>query len=91
MYVEHISTGEPLHADDETSIDYPEDVIQLSGSRLVDGSVTYSSNGNGTINEYNIPKRWDGENPAGEDVYQAIIEIQNKYLLIQATMIRWQH
>ncbi|MCY7793550.1 hypothetical protein MOB28_22120, partial [Bacillus haynesii] len=42
-----------------------EDVIQLAGSRLVDGSVTYSSNGDGTINVYNVPLRWDS--PADVD------------------------
>ncbi|RSL31790.1 hypothetical protein D7Z54_19350 [Salibacterium salarium] len=74
LYVRHISAGEPLHPDDETSANYPEDVVQLSGPRLVDGSVTYSSNGDGTINVYNVPLRWDGKNPAGEDFYKDIIE-----------------
>lgn len=74
LNVEHIPAGEPLNPDDETSANYPEDVIQLAGSRLIDGSVTYSSNGDGTINEYNVPLRWDGEYPAGEDFYKEIIE-----------------
>ncbi|HLR67585.1 MAG TPA: hypothetical protein VK105_10735 [Virgibacillus sp.] len=74
LNVEHIPAGNPLNPDDETSATYPEDVIQLAGSRLIDGSVTYSSNGDGTINEYNVPLRWDGEYPAGEDFYKEIIE-----------------
>lgn len=74
LYVEYISKGIPLNPDDETSINYPEDVVQLSGTRLVDGVITYSGNGDGTINVYNVPKRWDGKNPAGEDVYKKIIE-----------------
>ena len=74
LNVEYISKGTPLNPDDETSMDYLEDVIQLSGTRLVDGVITYSSNGNGTINVYHVPKRWDGLNPAGEDVYKKIIE-----------------
>ena len=74
LYVEHISKDTPMNPDDETSIDYPEDVIQLSGTRLVDGVITYSGNGDGTINVYNVPKRWDGINPAGEEVYKKIIE-----------------
>lgn len=69
-----IKAGEPLNPDDETSLDYPEDVVQLSGSRLVDGTITYSSNGDGTINVYDIPQRWDGKNPAGEDVYEKLID-----------------
>jgi len=75
LNVHHISSGEPLNPDDETSIDYPENVVQLTGSRLVDGSITYSSNGDGSIKLYNkVPQRWDGKNPAGENVYKQIIE-----------------
>ncbi len=74
LYVQHIPAGTPLNPDDETSASYPEDVIQLAGARLVDGSVTYSGNGDGTINVYNIPLRWDGKYPAGEKFYIEIIE-----------------
>ncbi|GIO27971.1 hypothetical protein [Ornithinibacillus bavariensis] len=73
LYVQHIPAGTPLNPDDETSANYPVDVIQLAGSRLVDGSVTYSGNGDGTINIYNVPIRWDGQYPAGEDFYTDII------------------
>ena len=81
LYVRHIKAGEPLNPDDETSAGYPEDVIQLAGSRLVDGSVTYSGNGDGTINVYNVPLRWDGVYPAGEKFYKGIIE-QTKLISI---------
>lgn len=74
LYVNKIPEGTPLNPDDETSAAYPEDVIQLAGSRLVDGSVTYSGNGDGTVNLYNVPLRWDGEYPAGEAFYTEIIE-----------------
>ncbi|MCM3005613.1 hypothetical protein ACQKJC_18915 [Priestia koreensis] len=74
LYIQHIKAGTKLNPDDETSGSYPEDVIQLAGSRLVDGSVTYSGNGNGTINVYNVPLRWDGQYPAGEDFYKDIIK-----------------
>lgn len=74
LYVQQIPEGTPLNPDDDTSAAYPEPVIQLAGSRLVDGSVTYSSNGDGTINVYNVPLRWDGEYPAGEEFYNDIIE-----------------
>lgn len=74
LNVRKISAGEPINPDDATSANYPEDVIQLAGSRLVDGSVTYSGNGDGTINVYNVPLRWDGNYPAGEDFYKDIIE-----------------
>jgi len=68
LYVKQIPKGTPLNPDDDTSIKYPEDVIQLSGSRLVDGVVTYSSNGDGTINVYNVPLRWYGGSPPPEDI-----------------------
>lgn len=74
LYVTHILAGTLLNPDDETSISYPEDVIQLAGSRLVDGSVTYSSNEDGTINVYKVPLRWDVKIPAGEKFYKDIIE-----------------
>lgn len=73
LYVRQIPAGTPLNPDDETSGAYPEPVIQLAGSRLVDGSVTYSGNGDGTINLYNVPLRWDGQYPAGEEFYNDII------------------
>lgn len=75
LNVTYISAGEPLNPNDETSLDYPEDVVQLAGSRLIDGSIIYSSNGDGTINLYRkVPQRWDGKNPAGEDAYKQIID-----------------
>lgn len=74
LNVRHITTDEPINPNDETSISYPEDVIQLSGSRLVDGSITYRGNGDGTINVYNVPLRWDGQYPAGEAFYNDIVE-----------------
>ncbi|MGD7008798.1 hypothetical protein [Metabacillus sp. 84] len=73
LNVRLIPAGTPLNPDDETSAGYPEDVIQLAGSRLVDGSVTYSGNGDGTVNVYNVPLRWDGQYPAGEQFYQDLI------------------
>lgn len=74
LNITRIAAGTLLNPDDETSAVYPEDVIQLAGARLVDGSVTYSGNGDGTINVYNVPLRWDGEYPAGEQFYKEILE-----------------
>lgn len=74
LNVRHISSEEPINPNDDTSAAYPEDVIQLAGSRLVDGSVTYSGNGDGTINVYNVPLRWDGNYPADKSLYTDIIE-----------------
>lgn len=59
LNVRRIPAGALVNPDDRTSARYPEDVTQLAGSRLVDGSVTYSSNGDGTIQVYNVPLRWE--------------------------------
>ncbi|MDO6448839.1 hypothetical protein [Oceanobacillus profundus] len=79
LNVLHIPAGEPLNPDDNTDVKYPEDVIQLSGSRLVDGSVTYSGNGDGTINIYNVPLRWYGgfSPPDDLDKNDVIAEMEN--------------
>lgn len=60
LYVRNVPAGTPLNPDDNTNVSYPEDIIQLTGSRIVDGIVTYSGNGDGTINVYNVPRRWYG-------------------------------
>lgn len=63
LNVQELTAGTAINPNDETSAVYPEDVIQLTGSRLVDGSVTYSGNGDGTINVYNVPTRWETNTP----------------------------
>ena len=72
--VRKIPEGEPVNPDDETSARYPEDVIQLSGTRLVDGSVTYSGNGDGTVSVYNVPLRWESPAPVGGDYMRKLTE-----------------
>ncbi|SDM44262.1 hypothetical protein [Sediminibacillus halophilus] len=74
LNVHRIPAGELINPNDETSAVYPEDVIQLAGSRLVDGSVTYSSNGDGTINVYNVPLRWDGNAEVDENFMKEYTE-----------------
>ncbi|MBV5123643.1 hypothetical protein [Bacillus halotolerans] len=74
LNVRHISAGEPINPNDDTSVSYPEDVIQLAGSRLVDGSVTYSGNGDGTIKVYNVPLRWDSSDDLSKGVMREVTE-----------------
>ncbi|MHA6487643.1 hypothetical protein [Bacillus cabrialesii] len=80
LNVRHISAGEPINPNDDTSASYPEDVIQLAGSRLVDGSVTYHGNGDGTIHVYNVPLRWDSADDLDQGVMREVTEniIKNK-------------
>lgn len=74
LNVRHISAGEPINPNDDTSANYLEDVIQLAGSRLVDGSVTYSGNGDGTIKVYNVPLRWDSSDDVSKGVMREVTE-----------------
>ncbi|EPH95653.1 hypothetical protein D920_02286 [Enterococcus faecalis 13-SD-W-01] len=55
LYIQRIPAGTPIVPSIPESAVFPEDVIQLSGGRRVDGSVTYGSNHNGTIDVYNVP------------------------------------
>jgi hypothetical protein len=43
LNVRRIMSGEPINPEDNTSINYPENVIQLSGSRLVSCVIEYPS------------------------------------------------
>lgn len=79
IYVEKIFEGIPINTLDEGSLTYPEDVIQLAGGRLVDGVVTYSSNGDGTINLYNVPARW--ENPNTYDNDSSVMEEETRKII----------
>ena len=58
LNVRHISVGEQVNPYDDDSVNYPEDVIALGGKSMADGVVTYSGNGDGTINLYNVPSHW---------------------------------
>ncbi|WP_077309289.1 hypothetical protein [Terribacillus halophilus] len=73
LNVTHIPAGTPLDPEYFPVVNYPEDVTQLSGSRIGDGSVTYSSNGDGTINVYNVPlnDRWYGGFSPPENIDEA--------------------
>ncbi|MCO4851869.1 hypothetical protein [Bacillus vallismortis] len=77
LNVRHISAGEPINPNDDTSASYPEDVIQLAGSRLVDGSVTYHGNGDGTIHVYNVPLRWD----SADDLEQGVMREETENIM----------
>ena len=70
LHVRHISAGEPVNPYDDNSVDYPEDVTVLKGKIMADGVVTYSSNGDGTINVYNVPSHW----PSSEQIEESMEE-----------------
>lgn len=55
IYVDIIPAGELINPYIENGAVYPETVTRITGSRNIDGIITYSSNGDGTINLYNVP------------------------------------
>lgn len=59
LYVDRKKEGSYLDSTDKTSVVYPIEVVRLSGTREIDGYLTYKSNGNGTITVYDFPYRWD--------------------------------
>lgn len=87
LYVKQIPKGTPLNPDDDSSIKYPEDVVQLSGSRSVDGVVTYSSNGDGTINVYNVPLRWYGGSPPPQDIDKEKVQEEMRNIINNTTKV----
>lgn len=70
LNVQHISAGEQLNPYDDKSVEYPEDVIVLTGKAIADGTVTYSGNGDGTINVYDVPSHW----PSNEQMEESMEE-----------------
>lgn len=68
LNVRHISAGEQLNPYDDKSVEYPEDVIVLTGKAIADGTVTYSGNGDGTINVYDVPSHWSSSEQIEESM-----------------------
>lgn len=67
LNVDKIPAGTPIDQYDEGSVSYPEDVMILSGNITAEGMVVYSSNHNGSINQYNVPSHWHLEEPYRSD------------------------
>lgn len=85
LYYDILPAGTPINPDVEGSATYPEDVVRLYGGRRVDGVITYSGNGDGTINIYNIPYSWDMNDDIEDEVYiteseKALKDIQTDYV-----------
>jgi hypothetical protein len=69
VYVTEIPKGSKVNPQAQDSAVYKEDVVKLEAPMKAGGSVTYSSNGDGTINVYNnIPYKW--ESPQNSDYSQ---------------------
>lgn len=88
LYITKISAGTPLNPNDDIDVSYPEDVIQLTGSRLIDGIVTYSGNGDGTINVYDVPLRWYGGFPPPDDTDKDKVREQMENIINNTKLVK---
>src|SRR5699024_8729926 len=69
VYVTKIPKGSKVNPQAQDSAVYKENVVKLEAPMKAGGSVTYSSNGDGSINVYNsIPYKW--ESPQNSDYSQ---------------------
>ena len=69
VYVTEIPKGSKVNPQAKNSAIYKEKVVKLEAPMRAGGSITYSSNGNGTINVYNnVPYNW--ESPQNSDYSQ---------------------
>ncbi|MGW8126811.1 hypothetical protein ACWEYS_13390 [Staphylococcus xylosus] len=69
VYVTKIPKGSKVNPQAQDSAVYKEDVVKLEAPMKAGGSVTYSSNSDGSINVYNsIPYKW--ESPQNSDYSQ---------------------
>ena len=60
VYVTEIPKGSKVNPKAQNSAVYKENVVKLEAPMRAGGSITYSSNGDGTINVYNnIPYKWE--------------------------------
>lgn len=76
LYVTEIPRGTKVNPQAKNSAVYQEDVVKLEAPIKAGGSVTYSSNGDGSINVYkNIPYKW--ESPQMSD-YRKMSEVTRK-------------
>ena len=76
IYVNKIPKGSKVNPNAKNSVVYKENVVKLEAPMKALGSITYSSNGDGTINVYkNIPYKW--ETPTNSD-YSKMNEVTSK-------------
>ncbi|MEB7461557.1 hypothetical protein NGC05_02555 [Staphylococcus succinus] len=78
IYINKIAKGSKVNPQAKDSAVYKEDVTTIASSHSAIGSITYSSNGDGTINLYkNVPYKW--ESPQVSD-YSHMAEVTKKVI-----------
>ncbi|CDO04281.1 hypothetical protein BN988_02835 [Oceanobacillus picturae] len=88
LKVSHISEGESVGQYEDKSVKYPENVVHLFTDFLAGGNVFYSSNGDGSINLYDVPTRWptpeqlkEERNQTMKEYTQSIIDNPKKVVI----------
>lgn len=88
LKVSHISEGESVGQYEDKSVKYPENVVYLFTDFLAGGNVFYSSNGDGSINLYDVPTRWptpeqlrEERNQTMKEYTQSIIDNPEKVVI----------
>ncbi|WP_130860530.1 hypothetical protein [Gracilibacillus phocaeensis] len=82
LNVSRTSAGEPVNPYDDNSVNYPEDIITLYGEFMAEGIVTYSGNGDGSINLYDVPSHWPSDEQIDESMEEYTENIINNTELI---------
>ena len=90
LYVNEIPKGSKVNPQAKNSAVYKEDVVKLEAPMRAGGSVTYSSNGDGTINVYNnIPYNWESSQTSDyskmDEVTRKAIEENIETLYVKPT------
>lgn len=90
LYVNEITKGSKVNPQAQNSAVYKEDVVKLEAPMRAGGSVTYSSNGDGTINVYNnIPYNWESSQTSDyskmDEVTRKAIEENIETLYVKPT------
>lgn len=88
LKVSHILEGESVGQYEDKSVKYPENVVHLFTDFIAGGNVFYSSNGDGSINLYEVPTRWpapkqlkEERNQTMEEYTQSIIDNPEKVMV----------
>ena len=93
VYVTEIPKGSKVNPQAQNSAVYKENVVKLEAPMRAGGSITYSSNGDGTINVYNnIPYKWESSQTSDysqmDKVTRKAIEDNIETIYIKPTTIK---
>lgn len=79
--------GERVNPYTEKAIAYPEDVVFLKGEFTADGMITFSINEDGSINEYQVPIKWNfsGDDEILKETLKAVDSAEKKEVPLVST------